>query len=969
MNKSSKRLNEKKTRQRMTLVHILIAVVAIIECLVLVTFTTFSWIESNSSLIIMNGPDSVQDTSAGNKKLNIADTLNSTINLNTTEGQAFHKIKDFFSEIKYFEFAKCTSNDGKHFFFPRRNNSVPSANQFRRGDTDDYNTSYLYFDFILSNHDNGTYQAENQDVYFDNTEGYEDIIYAVGDGVFSDDTTENAAYLDALRSAMRMSITTQVGNGAETTNVYSLYNDKAIKTIPPALPSNLTPTEENLTYQGLSTSLFSDYVFKMDNNAVTSKKLFVAKKNADTKVSVRIWFEMQDPKYIKKFIGNNATTYFNDDVYKKIAGAKIGLKFAFKTNANDLRTLYFNDYTFSNNSGVAHITDENPNYSVWFYAYQPAVPAAQDHPARSAGYFAVELEPDRTNSEFTRWSTSTTETTNPVTASMLEYLMGTGGHANASGYSGTAGERYTKSYFCYGNFSTKQAVYRWALPAAPAVDNDFSFNAYSYQPNGVYTPVSSGGGWTDCSKVSSSTNIRPGVGQWQNDDEYTTMALLEFRDMATAVTDGNYNTGDNFRFMRDAAIANDHSDYLVYVNNVDANSVSGNYSGAISQNLTLDNSVTTTVNSTVPGITAAMYYDDTHQVFKSYVPRYWLTGDSVGDNRGVAFTYTPGGTFTANGATIRWYDALPSQLNGEYVYTALGYTGADMTGVGYVANYYNSSDGYLPGVGTWTDVEELRFSTELIDADLSAAYRYFVSFDTANSGYYVMIPDATNMTFSAYIPSGKGKTAQELFFARYTGAKTASSSAGATAVWESNPRRSFSKFYPVSIGDVSNDVNGLGYWNLSVLVDGTYENLVYDTLTDGTGNTVNDVTVTEDPTNYTYKLTYDASIHNYGQLLYSYDGTSWTQVADDLTDTYSNMIDRYRFYVPAEEANQSTVYWRWIPYTGYSEFKVFEGTENEISVSVPDTEFTYTHSVADASSTGIYKVVTEAPSGVSAASP
>ena len=80
MNKNRKR-NSKKIADRRSLpsVHFLIAAIAIIECLILLSFTTYSWIESNSSLVIMNGPQTttVDDTDSDNYvNIDIADTLN-----------------------------------------------------------------------------------------------------------------------------------------------------------------------------------------------------------------------------------------------------------------------------------------------------------------------------------------------------------------------------------------------------------------------------------------------------------------------------------------------------------------------------------------------------------------------------------------------------------------------------------------------------------------------------------------------------------------------------------------------------------------------------------------------------------------------------------------------------------------------------------------------------------------------------
>ncbi len=939
----------------LTSVHVLIAVVAIIECLILITFTTFSWIESNSSLVIQNGPESSQVNTNVTKKMDIANQLTSTINLNYT-GSDFAPLNNFFSEVKYFEFAKATSSDGRTMFFPCRNNTYSEAGKYRKGDTIDYNTSYLYFDFVMSNkaHTGGPSVIENRDVFFDDAEGYTDIFTVSGDDLNTDQK-------NALSGAMRMSITTQVGSAAPVTKIFSkqaysgttAYNAtshtgsyKSFDAIPAdqsyAYDENGGAGHTNNRNTWVTTNALSDSVYHTTNNVIDSQKLFVAKKNADTKVSFRIWFDVMDPTFRSVFDLDAAGFDYSSstNAYSKIPDAKVGIKFRLKTSGNDLRSIYFDDYTLTNQTGVNihHLTDENPGYSVWFYAYQPYVAASLDHPERVAGYYKIKLERESSDATHALW------TGNTATASEMDYLKNQGGYSNAAGVSNAA-DRYQKSYFCYGDYDNNNAIYRWELPAAPAVDNeDYVFNAYSYMPNSNYSPASSANGWSDCSKATGTT-IRCGVGIWQ-DDAASSMTLLKFKDMATAVTTTDYNGGSNYQIMNTAATASHaQHQYLVYANNSNSATLAINFTDAVAK------------------MSAAMYYDTSAAVFKSYVPAGWLSGSSPG----VSFTYCPGGVFSANGATLRWYDASPQQLNGEYIFTALGYSNRyntnALTGVGNVSDAYSGSDGFLKGVGTWRDVELIKFSTELIDADIDAAYRYFVGItDSYSQGYYAMIPDESHMIFSAYIPRTQGATAPGVNFIRMNAAKTtASDTTAPAAYWYGNIRGTYGTFHPVKIVSTaaSPAVYDRGYWNLSVLVDGTYEGLIYDTLTDGSGASCVP-TVSVDPEDSTSDIVDYSPRDNYGLLEYSYDGQNWTTLADDTTDTLNNCIDRYRFYVPAE--NHTTVYWRWTPYTSYSITFRSSGTTHTGAAGI--TQFDYTHNVTDAAATGIYMVVTEAPSDI-----
>ena len=941
----------------MTSVHVLIAVVAIIECLLLVTFTTFSWIESNSSLVIQNGPESSQVDTNVTKKMDIANRLNSVIDLSYANTD-FADLNSFFSEVRYFEFAKATSSDGRTLFFPCRNNTYSTAGKYRRGDTIDYNTSYLYFDFIVSNRTAGGGTVENRDVYFDEDASYSDIFTVTGDNLTADQK-------EALRNAMRMSITTQVTNSSSVDTKILAKKAYSGSTGYQSIDVNNTTLSRSYAYDGtggttndkntwVTTYDIDDYVYAIDNeNVVQSTKLFVAKKNAETKVSVRIWFDVFDPDFRSEFGLDEEGFDFDDEnsAYAKIPDATVGVKFRLKTSGNDLRTIYFDDYTFENTAAGGHITDNNEAYSVWFCAYQPGVAANEDHPARAAGYYYIPLERESSDATHTRWSAST------ATASMMEYLMNSGDYSNATGVS-SAAQRVEKTYFCYGDFSTKTAVYKWQLSAAP-VDEGFTYNAYSYMPNSSYTPVGSANGWSDCS----GSGIKLGVGVWQ-DDAATSMTLLKFRDMATAVVSGNnYNSGSNYQIMNAAAVTDNHAHYLVYANNYNNATAGNNFTGGVEK------------------ISAAMYYDAAAAVFKSYVPTGWLTATD-----GVSFTYCPSGTFSNQKAALRWYSgASAATLNGgEYIYTALGYSnstgGNDLEHVGYTPNVYSNTDGFLKGVGTWSAVEQIKFSTEMIDDSLNPAYRYFIGYsDSYSAGYYAMIPDASNMTFSAYVPAAKGSTSAEINFLRYDAAKeSAATTAAPAAYWYGHLRQNsygspYSTFYPVDCTGTSSVEYTHGYWNLSVLVDGTYENLIYDTLTDGSGAAYAP-TVTTGDEDTVGSIDYSPRV-NYGLLEFSYDGSTWNTVCDDTTDTYAysdadNSVyakrhDRYRFYVSAE--NHNVVYWRWTPYAAYSCTIYVVNTADPTGDNVTktyfadDTTFSYTHSVADASSTGIYRVVTEAP--------
>ncbi|MBQ9680421.1 MAG: hypothetical protein IJV48_07060 [Ruminococcus sp.] len=852
MNKNRKR-NSKKNADRRTLpsVHVLIAVIAIIECLVLLSFTTYSWIESNSSLVIMNGPQTttVDDTDPNNYiNIDIADTLNYEINLDNTSPNA--DLNTFYRFTENFRYGKTSSADGKTFYFPKRNNTYSAASTYRKGDTTDYNTSYTYFDFYIKN------TVGNRDFFFsDKTDDAKNVFTLEDtenyfDGKTYTDGGQTKNKLDAIKSAMRLSISTEADNQT-TTTIYSPNGSSysAQNGLTDNISDKLSITTEKIEDYGINKN--------KDLNANSRKKLFTSTKSSTKrmKVSVRVWFEIMDPDFQKAFGFGTNQSNFNSADFNAIAGVAVNVNLTFANSANNYVPFYFDDYTFDtatantgNNMTLANAN--NSAYKVWFHVWNPDTNAYSD--------YEMERDTSVTSSEYTRWEAQN------VPQLVTDHLQGsiTTAHLNAS-------------YFTYGT-SASATGKRWYLYAQPGSSSDFVYKAYSQTTDGTDTY---------------------GVGAWD-----IQMTLVRFNDMATrVVTSGFNNESSNFKYMNAVANAgaNTGKNY-VFVNNTDAGNTYAN-------NFTAD----------VARTTAAMYYDSAEEVFKAYVPSTW-----VADNGALYFNFSINGQFSQAQTNARYFARNATAHAGTYQYTALGVHD------NYDINLASGQSAYAQGVGTWNDIEKINFSTELIDAYHKSAYRYFVSVggsygrmeNTAIS--YPMVPDAANMVYSAYIPAGLGSSSADLSFCRHNGVNTTLAMTtynNPNVSWAASTRGSSATYYPVNESASTSD----GYWNLSVLVDGTYENLIYDTLTDadalGTGSA------------------------NTGMLEYSLDsGTTWTTLMDQ-GNTDINRIDAYRWYVPCNYG--TVVQYRWTPYYGAD--KLF-GTYD-------DTAFYFTHDTAN----GMYCVVTE----------
>ena len=892
----SKKSSKAKMNKKISAVHILLAIVALIECLLFITITTYSWIETASSLVIMNGRNSYTDpdTEEYYKNIHINDALYHQVNLTDAADGGNADLTGFYSFTQHFRYGKASSPDGITFYFPKRNNTYTSATSFRLGDTTDYNTSYTYFDFDIYN------EIGSRDFYFnDETQAKKDI-FTVSDptGYFEGKTytdgNQTKNKIDAIRNAMRLSVTATPQNGVSETKVFSYTGGSYTAQNGLNDSQSIIVTPEKIWDYGVG----ANSSLAQENR----KMLFTSPKNKHMKVAVRIWFEATDADFQKAFNitrDNQNPNAFNENDFNAIAGVDINVNLFFGNTSNNFRPMYFDDYTFSNtasirgrNATLLHASENNSNYIVWFHCY------SKDS-GENGGYVDFPMSLETTSGGRTRW------TADNIPQTLTDYLQnasndGEYGMTDAQLSGGTSGgTTYDGCYFAYGTYneatrSFGTPVHQWMLYEKPGSSaTEFTYNAYSL--------------------TSTANDTTYGIGVWNDTD---TMRLLQFKDMATATTqnafnaDGNSATTKNFQFMNYKANS-DYNHYHVFVNDAD-------YGTSYADNF----------QTSVVRKTAAMYYDASNQVFKAYVPASWIVSNS--NNKTVYFNYSVNGYFTQAQTNLRWFARYATPTSNNYIYTAVGYQDNHL--VDPVSGY----SGYYAGVGTWGAVDQVSFSTELIDYDHSSAYRYFIGVKSTigygqhegTEAFYSMIPDTLNAVYNAYVPHGSGVESAGIDFVRYyTHNANMNSNAVIGARWYGNARGSSnSTFYPTVISS-SKRVNDYsrGSWRLSVLIDGTYENLIYDTLTDGDGQ---------------------------GKLEYSIDGTTYKPITiteDSSTalspTTDTNRIDAYRWYVPCQP--DATVTYRWTPY---------KGADGKYGTS-DDTSFSFVHDT----SMGMYCTVVESP--------
>lgn len=326
----------------------IIAIVALVQCIILVGLATYSWIESQSSLKIKG--DNLPINSNLNYRFDVKDGATNMVDLST-----------YFRPTALYQLSKASTPDANNFYFKK-----DGATTYRLGDTTDYNTSYYNFDFQVHNE-----TAKSFSYYFDKAEIFD---------VTSDNSDVTEEMLAVAEKAMRISVT--AGSNSSNTRIYSIdtktYN--AVNTIAGGTKST--------TSTGLTNN--SPYVYNGNNDANT----FVFSTTGggdDTKVNIKIWFEERDAQY-------QALTSAQKEA---LLGCTVKINFQFVNAASNFQTFFFDDYTFSVVEGHEgkHVTTEDDSKSLYFYY--------KDSTATSIVPMTQTTAPD--GSDAIRWVTASDE--------------------------------------------------------------------------------------------------------------------------------------------------------------------------------------------------------------------------------------------------------------------------------------------------------------------------------------------------------------------------------------------------------------------------------------------------------------------------------------------------------------------------------------------------------------------------------
>ena len=531
-NHTSARQRRYQAKKKSFLVRILIAVVALIECLILIVFTTYSWIESSSSLIISSGKNGVLSMSVANNlnyQVLVSNDAAGNVNLMANKYNELMDDGGYYRTVQYFSYAKTSSADGKTFYFRKTNGD--NTNPYRLGDTADYNTSYTYLDFELKNTTKTT-----KAFYFSN-----ENIFVLKDGENELSYNSMSEPQQKIVNAMRISI--QKNNS--TPDIYSWHggNSTAITSTDGAYTSvtSRSIVGSHYIYTG---EAVDEPVFQSTNNN--------AAESVEDKISIRIWFDVTDDAF---------NTYRNgladkDSFDAMVSAAQIKINFSFINDNVDYDQIYFDDYAFSQKSDAlgSFVTEEDNNYSMFLHAYNSKQNAYVNYPMSKVV---------NNDNPAVRWMASI-----PIPQVIEE--RDSNGSVLHRYLSDTSSTQFQNAYFFYGTATSGTAaptkvMYKWSLPGAinigtPSDAHRSSSNSYVIYDSSRYfrnlgvvrnatTKASTG---VDNYVQGTSTEPINGFIQFEADASGA-MTLAYVRDRATGLTTRDYNlmgTGEyNYKYI------------------------------------------------------------------------------------------------------------------------------------------------------------------------------------------------------------------------------------------------------------------------------------------------------------------------------------------------------------------------------------------------------------------------------------
>ena len=250
----------KKNKSRYGL---LLSVVALIEVLMILLVSTYSWVETISSIKITNAIGKIDDYIFTNAEIGIgSEYASKAINL-----------EKYFRASGNVHLALASSANGNDFFFPQVANASANSNNsnpYRKGNLNDKNTNYISFSF------NVIASGTNANFYFAEVPKFQ-----IDGNDINDDS-------------VRLAISTS--DPGDTPRIYS-YND---------LEENVVANVDGTTVENTKINAFSNY----DNSDDTEvdNTIFTVAEGKSKIVTITLWLQdLQDPEQAAAYSGKTIT--------------------------------------------------------------------------------------------------------------------------------------------------------------------------------------------------------------------------------------------------------------------------------------------------------------------------------------------------------------------------------------------------------------------------------------------------------------------------------------------------------------------------------------------------------------------------------------------------------------------------------------------------------------------------------------
>lgn len=310
-------LHGKKTEKsdnflgRVSIKTIVLSVVALIQIMLLITGTTFSWVETISSLAL----------TGGGKIDNPVKTV-----ANIGSGSGYDKALDldaYFKKAGNVHLSTCSSADGQNFYFP----IVGDNNNYRQSTVNDRNVNYIGYNLKVVNKDN----KKSKDFKFGNIPSIK-----IGDKVVTDNrvriaiTVDNVTKIFSNKDDTENVVAATDGTHSETTvNAFDKYTNSDEKVTLPvfSIPANSSKEVKiSLWLQDSNGGNNGDVAVKdFGDVAVNDFTLVVSKKRVEVKYGTDSDSTMGDIS-----IGSNNQQFYYGEEGTTVplnATAKQGYKF------------------------------------------------------------------------------------------------------------------------------------------------------------------------------------------------------------------------------------------------------------------------------------------------------------------------------------------------------------------------------------------------------------------------------------------------------------------------------------------------------------------------------------------------------------------------------------------------------------------------------------------------------------------